>query len=114
MVDEVIFIVGPIVAIGLSVSLFPEARTVGCPDLPLRRRRALLCAQRRTEPPVRAGVAGADTSVIRLGGVQVVVLAMIAVGAIFGTAEITAVAFAERRGRRRRRASSSPSMRRAR
>ena len=37
---------------------------------------------------------------IRLGGVQVVVLAMIAIGAIFGTAEITAVAFAEAQGQK--------------
>ena len=99
VVDEVIFIVGPIVAIGLSVSVFPEAGplaaliflVVGVP---------LLCAQRRTEPPVRADIAGLDASVIRLGGVQVVVLAMIAIGAIFGTAEITAVAFAEAQGQK--------------
>ncbi|UZF92563.1 MFS transporter [Bosea sp. NBC_00550] len=99
VVDEIIFMVGPIVAIGLSVSLFPEAGplaallflVVGVP---------LLCVQRRTEPPVRADAADADVSVIRLGGVQVVVLAMIAVGAIFGTAEITAVAFAEAQGQK--------------
>ena len=99
VVDELIFIIGPIVAIGLSVGLFPEAGplaaliflVIGVP---------LLCAQRRTEPPVRAPVAGADTSVIRVGGVQIVVLAMIAIGAIFGTAEITAVAFAEAQGQK--------------
>jgi len=99
VVDELIFIIGPIVAIGLSVGLFPEAGplaaliflVVGVP---------LLCAQRRTEPPVRAPVAGVDTSVIRVGGVQIVVLAMIAIGAIFGTAEITAVAFAEAQGQK--------------
>lgn len=99
VVDEVIFIIGPIVAIGLSVGLFPEAGPlaamifliVGVP---------LLCAQRRTEPPVRTRSAGMDTSVIRQSGVQVVVLAMIAVGAIFGTAEITAVAFAEAQGQK--------------
>lgn len=99
VVDEVIFMVGPIVAIGLSVSLFPEAGPlaamifliVGVP---------LLCAQRRTEPPVRADSVGMDASVIRLGGVRVVVLAMIAVGAIFGTAEITAVAFADAQGQK--------------
>jgi MFS family permease len=97
VVDEVIFIVGPIVAIGLSVSLFPEAGPlaalvfliVGVP---------LLCAQRATEPPVRAHAEGGDPSVVRLAGVRIVVLAMIAVGAIFGTAEITAVAFAEAQG----------------
>lgn len=99
VVDEVIFIVGPIVAIGLSVSLFPEAGplaaliflVVGVP---------LLCAQRRSEPPVRAHVAEVETSVIRVGGVQIVVLVMIAIGAIFGTAEITAVAFAEAQGQK--------------
>lgn len=99
VVDEIIFIIGPIVAIGLSVGLFPEAGplaalaflVVGVP---------LLCAQRRTEPPVRARSSAMEASVIRLGGVQVVVLAMIAVGAIFGTAEITAVAFAEAQGQK--------------
>ncbi|MDX3807065.1 MFS transporter [Bosea thiooxidans] len=99
VVDEVIFIIGPIVAIGLSVGLFPEAGplaamlflVVGVP---------LLCAQRRTEPPIRARSAAMEVSAIRLSGVQVVVLAMIAVGAIFGTAEITAVAFAEAQGQK--------------
>lgn len=99
VVDEVIFIIGPIVAIGLSVGLFPEAGplaamvflVVGVP---------LLCAQRSTEPPVRGRSAEMEASVIRLGGVQVVVLAMIAIGAIFGTAEITAVAFAEAQGQK--------------
>ncbi len=99
VVDEIIFIIGPIIAIGFSVGLFPEAGplaaviflVVGVP---------LLCAQRRTEPPVRARSAEIERSVVRLGGMQVVVLAMIAIGAIFGTAEISAVAFAEAQGQK--------------
>lgn len=97
VVDEVIFMVGPVIAIGLSVAWFPEAGPLAAAIL-LALGMALFVAQRATEPPVHPQGATAGGSVIRLGAVQVIALLMVAVGAIFGTAEVTAVAFAEAQG----------------
>lgn len=51
VVDEVIFMIGPVVAIGLSVVWFPEAGPLAATVL-LAIGMALFVAQRGTEPPV--------------------------------------------------------------
>lgn len=97
IMDEVIFMTGPIVAIGLSVGFFPEAGPLVATVL-LAVGSLLFAAQRSTEPPVHAQDRKDGKSVIWLGPVQILVLTLIAIGAIFGTAEVTAVAFAEAQG----------------
>lgn len=97
VVDEVIFMIGPVIAIGLSVAWFPEAGPLAAAIL-LALGMALFVSQRASEPPVHPQEERAGGSVIRLGAVQVIALLMIAVGAIFGTAEVAAVAFAEAQG----------------
>ena len=99
LVDEVIFILGPILAIGLSVSLFPEAGLLAALLL-LAIGAALFAAQRKSEPRVHARDAGDRASVIRLSQIRIIAFVMIAIGAIFGTAEVTAVAFAEAQGQK--------------
>ncbi|CAN7283003.1 MFS transporter [Bosea sp. LjRoot90] len=96
VVDEMVFMVGPVIAIGLSVVWFPEAGPLAATIL-LAIGMALFVAQRATEPPVHAhGASGG--SAIRLVPVQIIALLMVALGAVFGTAEVTAVAFAEAQG----------------
>ncbi|WP_026872153.1 MFS transporter [Inquilinus limosus] len=97
VVDEMIFMTGPILAIGLSVTVFPEAGPLAA-TLLLAVGVALFSRLKATEPPVHAAEAGRGRSVIRLGSIRVIGLTMVAVGAIFGTAEVTAVAFAEAHG----------------
>lgn len=97
VVDEVIFMIGPVIAIGLSVAWFPEAGPLAAAIL-LALGMALFVAQRATEPSLHPQEERAGGSVIRLGAVQVIALLMVAVGAIFGTAEVAAVAFAEAQG----------------
>jgi MFS family permease len=97
VVDEVIFMIGPVLAIGLSVAWFPEAGPLAAAML-LAVGMAMFVAQRATEPPVHPQGMVTGASVVRLGAVQVVALLMVAVGAIFGTAEVAAVAFAEEQG----------------
>ncbi|CAM3870124.1 Major facilitator superfamily MFS_1 [Pseudomonas reidholzensis] len=82
VLDEVTFIAGPPLAVGLSVTLFPQAGP--------------LVAQTSTEPPVTAGSQSADSggSVLRLAQVRLLVLLMIAMGVIVGTVDIVSVAFA--------------------
>ncbi|WP_149180337.1 MFS transporter [Streptomyces sp. TRM49041] len=99
IVDEICFIVGPPVSIGLSTVWFPAAG-------PLLAGGFLLIgvwwltAQRDTEPaphPV-AGHAGGRSSALRSPGLQVLVVTFVATGAIFGAVDVVTVAFAEERG----------------
>lgn len=99
VVDEVIYMVGPIVSIGLSVTVFPEAGPLAATSL-LAVGAVLFVAQRSTEPPVHALETSAEASVVRLGSVRIVALTLVAIGAIFGTAEVTVIAFAEEHGRK--------------
>ena len=97
VVDEMVFMVGPVLAIGLSVIWFPEAGPLAATIL-LAVGMALFVAQRATEPPVHPQGADSSGSAIRLVPVQIIALLMVALGAVFGTAEVTAVAFAEAQG----------------
>jgi MFS family permease len=109
VVDEIIYMLGPILSIGLSVVLFPEAGPLAA-TLFLAVGTLLFIAQKSTEPPVHVQDKSKGASVIRLRPLQWIVLTLIAIGAIFGTAEVTAIAFAEEQGQRRRPASSWPAM----
>ena len=99
LIDEVIFILGPILAIGLSVSLFPEAGVLAALVL-LVIGVSLFAAQRGSEPRIHAREDGDGSSVIRLPQIRIIAFVMVAIGAIFGTAEVTAVAFAEAQGQK--------------
>ncbi len=97
VMDEICFIVGPILSIGLATAAFPEAGvllagiflTVGV---------VLFTAQRGTEPPVHPAAHRSGSSAIRNGGLQVLVLTFVATGAIFGSVEVVTVAFARAGG----------------
>ncbi|MER7752878.1 MFS transporter [Kitasatospora sp. NPDC097643] len=97
VVDEVCFIVGPILAIGLATNAFPEAGALAA-VIALAVGIVLFTAQRRTEPPVHPAAAHGGRSAILNGGLVVLVLTFIATGAIFGSVEIVTVAFADAQG----------------
>ncbi len=100
VLDELTFIVGPPLSIGLSVTLFPQAGLLLAALLLFVGVFALVI-QRRTEPPlVAAGSAiSGSGSVIRMTSVQLLTLLMVAMGVIVGTVDIVSVAFAEQLGR---------------
>ncbi|KOG33922.1 MULTISPECIES: MFS transporter [Streptomyces] len=98
IVDEVCFIFGPIISIGLSTTWFPEAGplfagvflTVGV---------FWLTSQHATEPVPHPREDGVKTaSALRSPGLQVLTLAFVATGAIFGSVDVVTVAFAEEQG----------------
>lgn len=97
VVDEVIYMTGPVISIGLSVALFPEAGPLAA-VLFLTVGTLLFVPLKATEPPVHPQGQAAGGSVIRLSAIRIITLILIAIGAIFGTAEVTAVAFAEQQG----------------
>lgn len=99
VVDEVIYMVGPIIAIGFSVALFPQAGPLAA-TLLLAVGSALFVAQKSTEPAIHPHDRTDNASVIRLPSLQIIAITLAAIGALFGTAEVTAIAFAEGQGQK--------------
>lgn len=96
--DELVYIAGASLSVGLAVSLFPEAgMLISTASLAVGTTAFVL--QRSTEPAVRPVIAGArQTSAIRLRSVQIITLALIFVGSMFATAEVTTVAMTKELG----------------
>ncbi len=95
--DELVYIAGSSLAVGLSVSLFPEAGPL-VSTLFLAVGSTAFILQRSTEPQVRPALGSANQSAIRLPAVQVITFALIAIGILFGTAEVTVIALAKELG----------------
>lgn len=99
VVDEVCFIFGPIISIGLSTAWFPEAGPLLAACF-LAVGVFWLTAQRATEPaphPRARGDKGGG-SALRTAGLQVLVATFVATGAIFGAIDVVTVAFADEQG----------------
>ncbi|MEY9994877.1 MFS family permease [Streptomyces sp. V4I8] len=97
VIDEVCFIFGPIISIGLSTAWFPEAGPLlaGCF---LAVGVFWLTAQRATEPAPHPREKQGGGSALRAPGLQVLVATFVATGAIFGAVDVVTVAFADEQG----------------
>lgn len=95
--DELVYIAGASLSVGLSVALFPEAGMIAS-TLALVVGALAFVAQKSTEPAIRPVGEVATGSAIRQRAVQVITLALVFVGAIFATAEVGAVAITESLG----------------
>lgn len=95
--DELVYISGSALAVGLSVSLFPEAGPLAS-ALFLAVGSTAFILQRATEPKVQPGAHGGGTSTIKLPPIQILTVTLIAIGAIFGTAEVAVIALTEEWG----------------
>ncbi|MBW6422497.1 MFS transporter [Rhizobium sp. XQZ8] len=96
--DELVYIAGASLSVGLAVSLFPEAGMIISTAFMAVGTLAFLL-QRSTEPkisPVEIG--GPQRSAIWLRPVQIITLALIFVGSTFATAEVSAVAITKQLG----------------
>ncbi|MET8974831.1 MFS transporter [Streptomyces sp. NPDC004539] len=97
VVDEVCFIFGPIISIGLSTAWFPEAGPLLAACF-LAVGVFWLTAQRATEPKPHPRERHGSGSALRSPGLQVLVATFVATGAIFGAVDVVTVAFADERG----------------
>jgi len=96
--DELVFVVGPILATVLATTVAPTAGLV-VPVVALLVGGFLLFAQKATEPPsARRDPGLSHRHVLRSGGMVVVVVVFIGVGSIFGSTDVATVAFAEEQG----------------
>lgn len=97
VVDEVCFIFGPIVSIGLSTVWFPEAGPLLAACF-LAVGVFWLTTQRATEPDPHPREHAHGGTALRSAGLQVLVATFVATGAIFGAVDVVTVAFAEEQG----------------
>lgn len=97
VVDEVCFIFGPIISIGLSTAWFPEAGPLLAAGF-LAVGVFWLTAQRATEPEPHPRERDGGGSALRAAGLQVLVATFVATGAIFGAVDVVTVAFADEQG----------------
>ncbi|MEU4932414.1 MFS transporter [Streptomyces yokosukanensis] len=97
VVDEICFIFGPIISIGLSTAWFPEAGPLLAACF-LAAGVLWLTAQRATEPAPHPREHHGGGTALRSAGLQVLVATFVATGAIFGSVDVVTVAFADERG----------------
>lgn len=97
VLDEVTFIAGPPLSVGLAVLVFPQAGVLAAALLLIAGVSALLL-QKGTEPPIHVQEQGSRPSVLRLNSVRLLALLMVAMGVIVGTVDIVSVAFAQQMG----------------
>ncbi|TWV57442.1 MFS transporter [Streptomyces misionensis] len=97
VMDEVCFIFGPIVSIGLCTAWFPEAGPLLAACF-LAAGVCWLTAQRATEPKPHPRERHGGGTALRSRALQVLVATFVATGAIFGSVDVVTVAFADERG----------------
>ncbi|MGO3031402.1 MFS transporter [Pseudomonas helleri] len=97
VLDEVCFIIGPPISVGLSVALFPQAGPLAAAIL-LAVGVTAFVMQHKTEPPVHPRTLENDVTVLRQGAVLVLMMALIGLGTIVGTVDVVSVAFAQHQG----------------
>ncbi|QDY79521.1 MFS transporter [Streptomyces qinzhouensis] len=99
IVDELCFIAGPPLAIGLSTAWFPAAGPL-LAGLFLMAGVFWLTAQKATEPVPAPRDQHTSGSAMASRALQVLVVTFVATGAVFGSVEVVSMAFAEEEGRK--------------
>jgi MFS family permease len=99
VLDEVCFIVGPPLSVGLCVVAFPEAGPLAA-LLMLAVGVTAFVLQRGTEPPVHPHEDHERGSIIRSGAIRLLLVLMVALGTIVGVVDVVSVAFAQQEGHR--------------
>jgi MFS family permease len=95
--DEIVFITGPILSIGLSTAWFPEAGPLLAVVF-LGAGVLLLTSQRSTEPRPHPRDHLSAGSALREPGLGVLASVFVGSGAVFGAIDVITVAFADERG----------------
>lgn len=97
-VDELVFVVGPVLATVLATGVHPTAGLV-VPMVAVALGGAWFFGQRATEPPPSRREPGVrHPHVLRSGGMVVLAVVFVCMGAIFGATDVATVAFAEEQG----------------
>ncbi|HHR6129895.1 TPA: MFS transporter [Providencia alcalifaciens] len=97
--DDLTFIAGPPLSVGLTVALFPQAGIMIAGVL-LLLGVLLLVSQRKTEPTLvdKHQMMSEKASILRLPSLQLLIILMISLGVIVGTVDILSVTLAQMQG----------------
>jgi MFS family permease len=95
--DELVYMAGSALSVGLSVALFPEAGPLAS-TIFLAVGSAAFIMQRSTEPQVQPAAREGGRSAIGLRPVQILTFALVAIGTIFGASEVTVIAMSKEFG----------------
>ena len=95
VVDELVFVAGPVLVTAIAVGVSPAAG-IGVAGLALTVGALWLSLLRSTEPPVVR--LGRTATALRVAGIRVVALVCVGLGAAFGSLDVGVVAVAEREG----------------
>lgn len=99
VLDEAIFVLGPLLATVLATQVAPEAGLLTAVAL-LGLGTAAFVAHRPSEPPPAATRGEPHPSALRSPGLPVLMLVMVFIGGVFGAVEISTIASADEAGRR--------------
>jgi len=97
VLDDVVYMAGPVFGIGLSIAFFPEAGILAA-ALFLGVGGFLFLLQKSTEPTVDPQFVRHSGSVMKQSVMWYVVILFVGMGTIFGTVEVAVIAFAEAAG----------------
>jgi len=92
--DEVLYMTGSVLSVGLSVAWFPEAGPL-ISTIFLALGTALFVVQSKTEPKVHPVAKAHGASALSSRPLQLITFTLIAVGTLFGTAEVTVIALSK-------------------
>jgi MFS family permease len=97
VIEELAFVIGPVVAVLASTTLFPEAGLILAQVL-FTAGAVIFLMERTTEPPVTPHDERPAGLAIQRSGMVIVTVALFMVGVIFGANEVLAVAVADEAG----------------
>lgn len=103
MIDEMGFVIGPMMVVPLTISVHPTAGIIASMLLTIAGTLMLLRKPRTTDSirmstPIGQVHTGTDQSVIRIPAVQLMIASLVCMGVLFGAAEIVIVSFTEHLG----------------
>ncbi|MFD7390502.1 MFS transporter [Streptomyces sp. NPDC059852] len=98
-VDELCFMLGPVLAAFLCGTFFPEAGTLVAVTLLVTGVLAF-AAQRSTEPPAHGPASAPGPAPLRAPGMPALLAVCLALGAVFGATEVVTIAYADAQGHR--------------
>jgi MFS family permease len=98
VLDELVFIVGPVLVTLLATRVFPPAGLLAAATAGLLGGLTFTLL-RRTEPPATRHHGASGPAILRIPGMAVLLATFVFVGGIFGSTEVVAVAFTDEHGR---------------
>lgn len=103
MIDEMGFVIGPMLVVPLTISVHPTAGILASMLMTVAGTLMLFRKPRTTDSvrmstPLAQGHTGNDQSVIKIPAVQLMIASLVFMGILFGAAEIVMVSFTEHHG----------------